>query len=205
MKTNNKNVVRLTESQLKAMVAESVREALSEIGDTNHGQYMLGRLAGRKAMRGHSNSNGTSLEDVSKHAMANNTNGQMGRDYFSSGLSNYMDYSDPNRVLFTPALRYIYNDKIPKYYHDRGSEEMERLHAKRYMEYIPKSVKDGLGEFEEYPEHAHGAFGFYDKNGRYCGSNPKVESKNRNELSRLSESKLYKIVSESIDRVLKNK
>ena len=31
MKTNNKNVVRLAESQLRAMVAESVREALNEI------------------------------------------------------------------------------------------------------------------------------------------------------------------------------
>lgn len=37
----NKNVVRLTESQLKAMVAESVREALNEIdwGGLSHDEW----------------------------------------------------------------------------------------------------------------------------------------------------------------------
>lgn len=50
MKTENRkrNVVRLTESKLKQIVAESVRKVLNEIGDTKRGQFMLGRAAARE-------------------------------------------------------------------------------------------------------------------------------------------------------------
>jgi hypothetical protein len=44
----NKRLIRLTESDLHRIVKESVNNVLNEIGDTNRGQYMLGRLAGRK-------------------------------------------------------------------------------------------------------------------------------------------------------------
>ena len=44
----NKKLIRLTESDLHRIVKESVNRVLNEIGDTNRGQYMLGRLAGRK-------------------------------------------------------------------------------------------------------------------------------------------------------------
>ena len=47
----NRNVVRLSESQLKAMIAESVREVLNEIGDTTKGQFALGALDGRSYQR----------------------------------------------------------------------------------------------------------------------------------------------------------
>lgn len=43
-----KNTIRLTESQLKDLIAESVRNVLNEIGETPKGQYMLGRTAARK-------------------------------------------------------------------------------------------------------------------------------------------------------------
>ena len=39
--------IRLTESELKSMIAESVKNILNEIGDTDHGQELLGRAAGR--------------------------------------------------------------------------------------------------------------------------------------------------------------
>ena len=42
MKTENRNVVRLTESQLKQIISESVRNVLKEIGDTSAG---LGAVA----------------------------------------------------------------------------------------------------------------------------------------------------------------
>lgn len=42
-----KKIVRLTESDLHRLVENSVRRALTEIGDTQKGQYMLGRVAGR--------------------------------------------------------------------------------------------------------------------------------------------------------------
>ena len=45
---NNKKVVRLTESQLHNIIAESVSQILNEIGDTEYGQYMMGRLSRRQ-------------------------------------------------------------------------------------------------------------------------------------------------------------
>ena len=45
---SNKKVVRLTESKLREMIAEAVNETLNEYGETDYGQYMLGRLAVRK-------------------------------------------------------------------------------------------------------------------------------------------------------------
>ena len=48
MRTNRK-VVRLTESKLRRMIAEAVDETLNEYGETDYGQYMLGRLAYRKS------------------------------------------------------------------------------------------------------------------------------------------------------------
>lgn len=48
----NKKVVRLTESQLHDIIAESVSQILNEIGDTAKGQYMLGRLQGRQKKQG---------------------------------------------------------------------------------------------------------------------------------------------------------
>lgn len=53
----NKKLIRLTESDLHRIVKESVNRVLNEIGNTNRGQYMLGRLAGRKYANNH-NANG---------------------------------------------------------------------------------------------------------------------------------------------------
>lgn len=46
-----KQVIRLTESDLHRMIKESVKEVLNEIGDTEKGQYMLGRLQARQQAR----------------------------------------------------------------------------------------------------------------------------------------------------------
>ena len=39
-----KQTIRLTESELRGMIQETVKEALNEIGDTHRGQFMLGRV-----------------------------------------------------------------------------------------------------------------------------------------------------------------
>lgn len=180
----NRNVVRLTESQLKAMIAESVSNVLNEIGDTNHGQYMLGRLAARKFLRGGSTQD---AGDVVMHGSNNNMNNHMGDDYLASGIADYASYSDPNNKLKPRA--YTDDNGFTEYDFPNGSEEEERIHAKNRMAHIPKSVKDAVGNIEDFPEYAYGPYGFYDKDGYRV----------RNE------SRLRKIVSESIDRVLKNK
>lgn len=43
-----KKLIRLTEADLHRIVKESVNNVLNEIGDTERGQYMLGRLGARK-------------------------------------------------------------------------------------------------------------------------------------------------------------
>lgn len=43
--------IRLTESKLKQIVAESVKNVLNEIGDTLKGQYALGAVRGRASAR----------------------------------------------------------------------------------------------------------------------------------------------------------
>lgn len=42
-----KKVIRLTEKDLHNIIKESVNNALNEIGDTDKGQFALGRLAQR--------------------------------------------------------------------------------------------------------------------------------------------------------------
>lgn len=50
--TNMGKTVKLTESELKKIISESVMNVLNEIGDTPRGQYKLGRLARRKLQQG---------------------------------------------------------------------------------------------------------------------------------------------------------
>lgn len=48
----SKNVVKINEETLRKIIAESVKKALNEIGDTPKGQYAIGALAGRKFAKG---------------------------------------------------------------------------------------------------------------------------------------------------------
>lgn len=47
----NTNKIKITESELKQIVAESVKKMLKEIGDTPKGQFALGAVKGRAAAR----------------------------------------------------------------------------------------------------------------------------------------------------------
>ena len=47
----NKEVIKLSESQLYKIINESVTNILNEIGDTRKGQRLIGRVAGRKMTR----------------------------------------------------------------------------------------------------------------------------------------------------------
>lgn len=53
-KTNEnmkKNIIKLNETELKKIIAESVKKVLSEIGDTPRGQYAMAAVAGRANQR----------------------------------------------------------------------------------------------------------------------------------------------------------
>lgn len=60
-----RQIYRITESDLHRIIAESVNMVLNEVGETEDGQYLLGRLAGRKASRGDYNGF-SSTEDYAK-------------------------------------------------------------------------------------------------------------------------------------------
>ena len=48
----SKKPIRITESDLHWVIKESVKKVLKEVGETEDGQHLLGRLAGKKAFNG---------------------------------------------------------------------------------------------------------------------------------------------------------
>jgi len=46
-----RRIIKLTENDLHRIVIESVKQAINEIGDTDEGQYDLGRAAARRYWR----------------------------------------------------------------------------------------------------------------------------------------------------------
>lgn len=47
MNNNKRKPIHITESVMRKIIKESLKQMITEIGDTHRGQYMLGRLAGR--------------------------------------------------------------------------------------------------------------------------------------------------------------
>lgn len=88
-----KKIIRLTESQLKRVISESVKKILNEIGDTNRGQYMLGRLHRRH------NTDADYLSGVDSQARKfNKGNWEVfDQGYNDEGISNALDKSNTIR------------------------------------------------------------------------------------------------------------
>ena len=63
-----KKLIRLTEQDLHRIVNESVNKVLNEIGNTNRGQYMLGRLAGRKYANNHNSDESGEVNKIGSYA-----------------------------------------------------------------------------------------------------------------------------------------
>ncbi len=117
-----KKVIRLTEQDLHRIVKESVRKIIKEAGDTNRGQYLLGRLRHRQA-----NSGGISDNNAMDYA------------YKSNGNS----FSDAYREGFEDEGRFQAraNDggrKIVKNgYMEKKMEDMDIL-GKKFIDFIEK-------------------------------------------------------------------
>ena len=117
-----KKLIRLTESDLHRIVKESVRKIINEAGDTNRGQYLLGRLRHRQA-----NSGGISDNNAMDYA------------YKSNGNS----FSDAYREGFEDEGRFQAraNDggrKIVKNgYMEKKMEDMDIL-GKKFIDFIEK-------------------------------------------------------------------
>ena len=142
----NRNRVRLTESQFKQMIAESVKKALNEI-----------------------DWRGLSQDEW---------------DYFRREVNDIhdSDYDDDDDYEFDDDFNNYYNSTM------RSSFE-ETLNNGEYDKWLfDNEWVESLKEFEWYTDSIYKA----------------IESR-RNKLKAQNESRLRKIVSESIDRVLKNK
>lgn len=55
IQTESKKIIRITESDVHRMVMETVGKILNEVGETDGGQELLGRLAAKKSFGGNYN------------------------------------------------------------------------------------------------------------------------------------------------------
>lgn len=91
-KDMKQNRIKLTESQLKQMIKEAVDNVLNEIGNTPQGQYMLGRLAGRKLQQANASLNkGNGNRYMNKMQDADNISAYARQAQNSSNTSDYGD------------------------------------------------------------------------------------------------------------------
>lgn len=140
---NKKQVIRLNENQLRQIVTESVKKVLNEIGDTESGQYMLGRLAGRKWNK----ADIKGFQDVARYAERQriNKNGDEGdnslvidnplRYNYNRGHKDYNLYTNPNHEW---GDGYEDEDGNVNYILKNGSAENEREKAKEWIDYLKK-------------------------------------------------------------------
>jgi hypothetical protein len=100
-----KQLIRLTEGDLHRVVKESVKNILTEIGDTARGQYMLGKLAQKKGEDRPENGKlgkmrkEKGLNPIFKYADKQQKNHKLGHDHYVSGMKNreLLDFlNEPN-------------------------------------------------------------------------------------------------------------
>ena len=121
--------VRLTESKLKQIVAESVKKVLNEIGNTHRGQYMLGRLTNRQSERG---------ERPTAHDKAYT---MAGNDYSDDYKQGFDDESKYRRNADSTWNRDNYN-KIKFNYDVKKMQDMDEL-GDKFINFI-ENYKGGM-------------------------------------------------------------
>lgn len=141
-----KQVIRLNESQLRQIVKESVKMLLNEYGETERGQYMLGRLAARKW----GNTDIKGFQDVANHARQEriNKNGDVADNSlvidnpllysFNRGYRDYGMYTNPNYEWLDG---YEDENGDVKYVRKNGSVESEKEKAKERLDWINTKTK----------------------------------------------------------------
>lgn len=115
----NKEIVKISESQLRSMIAESVKGILNEIGDTPAGQWMLGRLAGRQRNREHP-------EEISSYTMPVRKQGKITKttiDANTYGDNDYDSAFERGRDLENSKWRDDYSD-YNQYHADEREESL---------------------------------------------------------------------------------
>ena len=83
----NRQLIRLTESDLHNIVKEAVNKILNEVGDTEDGQHLLGRLAAKKSTSGDLDG----YYDVSDYAKEKRNGNLKLQDKFAKGFHSEKD------------------------------------------------------------------------------------------------------------------
>lgn len=115
----NKEIVKISESQLRNLIAESVKGVLNEIGDTPAGQWMLGRLAGRQRNREHP-------EEISSYTMPVRKQGNITKTTIDANTYGDNDYDSAfqrGRDLENSKWRDNYPD-YDQYHADEREDEL---------------------------------------------------------------------------------
>lgn len=141
IKENKGGKLQLTENTLNQLIKETIEETLNEIGDTNYGQYMLGRLTRRKFIDGAQNDSSDEIRGY-----AEKQRGQM----------NDVDKSDRN-VAFNKGekqqgdfMRNVKNAELDGemnpgdvgYARAKSSADTIRRHANDYYDETPWRKKE---------------------------------------------------------------
>lgn len=132
-----KDIIRTTENQLHRMIKESVREVLNEVGDTNYGQWILGRLSKRQHMRGDAD------KSAETRCYAWEQNGEKYSPYFSQG-EDMEQYNGDNERL----KKHIHNI-FRKNKKNMDENEQIKITDKLIKEAFSRSIKNLLREREE--------------------------------------------------------
>ena len=124
-----RQIVILNEAQFQKVIAESVKKVINEIGDTPKGQYMLGRLAGRKAYR---DNDLEGVVDTNMHAWkqhkSTDSNGHgIQSDDFTRGVSDERKKERPQQTTVgvnESVLKRIVAESVKKVL--KESDDMEQ-------------------------------------------------------------------------------
>ncbi len=118
--------IRLTESELRNMISESVKRVLKESGNTKRGSYMMGRAGKRNLIRGDV-SNFTDKRDKASD-----------KDAFNQGMEDQTAYGinlkDPSRDM-TWDMRN--NNRLKFNYDTHKTEDMDEL-GRKFIDFIEK-------------------------------------------------------------------
>ena len=132
-----KKVIRLTEKDLHNIIKESVNNALNEIGDTDKGQFALGRLA----QRNYDKNKGRDPEEIDNFAWEKGGNKpsdafQKGRDYQEN--LNEMDNGNELQSMVFDAIKSI-DEAIMDCENGNCKAAMFNLpHVKQVLKYLSR-------------------------------------------------------------------
>ena len=209
-----KNIIRLTESQLREMISESVKKMLNEIGDTNRGQYMLGRLHRRH------NTDADYLSGVDSQARKfNKGNWEVfDQGYNDEGISNALDKSNTIRRNYG-VYKMNDMDKVGRKFIEfiekndlalqlivdyMSGNQNGTKYSSPLPELIPQFEDEVLGyecsnEMKKAIEKAFNEWWYYAESQLM----PEEMNESKKKSIKLTESQLKELISESVKKILK--